>query len=212
MRLLACMCLAATASMLAPHAALPQNAMGSGSMLIQEAFHPVRGEGTRYEETDEHGKSFWTVVVVGQEATGGKTGDWIETHFQSGGEKGLVTKELVTPEAGKLVVKRLIVQRPGAEAQEQALAAAGAQPSSGLVGMGLGKKLGRVVLVTPAGKFNCERYQFNAGNANGEAWLSPRATPYGIVKMTAGEMEIEAVELLHGQSSSIPAAVMPKPR
>ncbi len=210
MRLVACITLAAAAFLLTPTAGVTQSGMGSGSLLIQKTFHPVRGEGTRYEETDEHGKSFWTVAVVGQGPVDGKTGDWIETHFQTGGEKGMVTKELVAPASGRLVVKRLIVERPGAEPQEQAVAT-GAAPASGMAGMGLGKKLGQVVLVTPAGKFDCERYQFSAGNSKGEVWLSPRATPYGIVKMTVGNMEIEAVELLHHQPSSIPSAAMPKP-
>jgi len=66
-----------------------------------------------------------------------------------------------------------------------------------------GEKLGTESVTVPAGTFDCEHYRKQTEHGSYDYWISPKVTPYPIVKMTGPETTMVLVKVLSGESSHI---------
>jgi len=152
--------------------------------------------------------SEWAFVVVGREAIAEKEAYWLEIRAESGGGRGLILKQLLLSGPDGPKPKRFIMQAPGEppvavpvgtilQAGHEAL------PEPKGDKHGLGTQVGVEEVTVPAGTFTCNHYRSQLEGETSEVWISPRVSPYGVVKMVAGETTMVLSKLLENQTTRI---------
>jgi hypothetical protein len=170
------------------------------------AFQPTVGAGAEFQMTTKERAMNFTMLVVGKETVDGADGYWMEQRFEGSGMPGeMIQKQLVVIQDGKPDIKRMIMQPPGQQpmempvgmmrgAMQQARAAQDTEP---------GEKLGTESVTVTAGTFDCEHYRKQTEHGSYEYWISPKVTPYPIVKTTGPDTTMVLVKILSGESSHI---------
>ncbi len=171
-----------------PRSAVPQFSGG---------WHPIVGQGSVYEvRQGDEAPAMWEMNVVGQEQ--GRY--WIEMTFDTPQGPG-VMKHLVGPDG----LKRMIMKIGSEPAIEMPITTANGPIAKTDVERA-GTSLGREVGTTPAGTFDCEHYRVQEQGQTVEVWVSPKISPYGLVKWTAPMMSMQLIRQTSGAKSRITEA------
>ena len=101
---------------------------------------------------------------------------------------GPITTSLIVTQGKNQGTVRVITQEPGQLPIEipvfpaKEMAKRGFE--SGPRDNGFGDKVGTEAIETPAGTFECDHYRGKPEVGGGDIWMSPKVTPYGLVKWT----------------------------
>lgn len=122
-----------------------------------------------------------------------------------------VMKELMVLQAGKAEIKRMIMQTPGRPPMEMPVGMMAGMaprgqptPEKGEKGeMSPGEKLGTESVTVPAGTFMCDHYRKQTAKGTVDYWVSAKVAPYGVVKMTSAEMNMELEKILSNETTHI---------
>jgi hypothetical protein len=170
------------------------------------AFKPTVGAGSEFQLTSKERSINFTVLVVDKETVDGADGYWMEQRFEGSGMPGeMVQKQLVVIQDGKPDIKRMIMQPPGQQPMEMpvGMVRGGMEHARGAEGADPGEQLGTERVTVPAGTFECEHYRKQTQHGTYDYWISPKVTPYPIVKMTGPDTTMVLVKVLSGESSHI---------
>jgi hypothetical protein len=190
---------------------------GQASMVrppeMPGVFQPVVGAGATYRVVTAHNPEIqFTYAIVGKE----DAGYWME--IRTGTPKGdVVMKQLMSVASdGKPHVIRMIMQAAGQPPMELPAAmitgAAGhAQAQGAANAHGMGAKVGTETITVPAGTFECEHYTSELNGKHSDLWVSSKVSPYGLVKMTSGETQMELQKVLVNETSRITGEPMKLP-
>ena len=166
-------------------------------------FHPVVGTGAQYEVNIKGEKSVWTYSVVGKESVQGQDAYWLEMRMEGGTANGMVMKQLLVTSAGKPEIKRMIMQTPGQAPMEMPMTMMSMMKGKNKeTSEGMGEKVGTEPVIVPAGTHLCAHYRKSGPKAS-EHWISSSVPPYGLVKMTSGDVSMVLVKTLTNESSHI---------
>src|SRR5579862_7508945 len=155
---------------------------------IANIFRPEVGGGAAYEETDSEGrKSRLELSVVGKEMVGTQEAYWMEMGHASADAAGLMYgKALVTP--GDFAFHKMVFVMPGStQAMEK--------------DMSKWHSVGTESITVPAGTFSCEHWTKDEGK--GDAWVSSKVTPMGLVKMVDEHQTMVLVKLISDAKTHI---------
>lgn len=185
--------------------------MGGRGMMQQPppmvgAFNPTVGAGSQYQMTAKDRNMQFAMVIVGRETVGGAEGYWIEQRFEGGGMPGeMVQKQLLVIQGGKPEIKRMIMQPPGRGPMEMpvAMMRSGMQQATGTKDTDTGERVGTESVTVPAGTFECEHYRKQTDQGTFDYWISPKVSPYPMVKVTGPDMTMVLEKLLSGETSHI---------
>jgi hypothetical protein len=179
---------------------------GRAPRLLGE-FKPVVGAGAQYQMTAKNGTMSFAYVIVGQEDVEGSAGYWMEIRSENPGMPGeTVMKQLIVTGGDKPQIKRMIMQMPGRPPMEMPM---------GMLGMGQrgqgpgagdtspGEKVGSETITVPAGTFECDHYRKQEPHGTVDVWISSKVPPYGMVKMSSGEMTMVLAKVLSNETSHI---------
>ena len=180
----------------------------SGPPQIPGWFKPTVGDGSEYQMTTKEGPMVVQYAVVGKETLDGNDAFWNEIRMKTGPGAGTVTKQLFVMGGDSPGIKRMIVQAPGQEPMEMPMGMMGGmmeqmqkQPPSGKDSVAdFGTEVGTETVTVPAGTFVCQHYRSKDGN---DIWISPKVSPYGLVKAQVKDMTITLQKTLTGQTSEI---------
>jgi hypothetical protein len=162
--------------------AFPAGAQGmfGRTQIPRGVFNPVVGAGAVYEmQGSDQQKRTMEFAIVGKESVGGQDGYWLE--FTIGGTPmgDVVAKELAVVSEGNMTMNKIIMQMPGRPPMEMP-----AQMNRNQVNLAdvrnKADDLGTESVTTPAGTFSCHHYKMKDGS--GEAWVSEKVHPFGLVK------------------------------
>ncbi len=169
-------------------------------------FNPVVGAGAEYHMTTTRQKDATIAfAIVGQE----DGGYWLEFRSNNNGQ-AVVMKELVSGDPPQ--PKRMIFQtnlRPPMEmpmsmmTAHGAMGATGASVAHGGTSGGLGVKIGIESITVPAGAFECEHYSSESNGKHSDVWISTKVAPYGIVKLSSADTQMELQKVLDHETSQI---------
>ena len=70
-------------------------------------------------------------------------------------------------------------------------------------------RLGRERIETPAGGFDCERYQIEIGEKELQVWVNPKIYPLGIVRITSVDEKMELVSFGYQDEVTLPQMIEP---
>lgn len=172
-------------------------------------FTPVVGSGAQYQMTAPEGNSDFSYAVVGKEQVDGQEGYWLEIRTTTSKMPGeTVMKQLVVMSGSHPEIKRMIMQPPGhppMEMPEGMMQMMRQQTPSGQEsGHGSpGQKIGEENVSVPAGTFACEHYRKQENGTTVNYWISSKVAPYGVVKMTTGNMTMVLEKVLSHETSHI---------
>jgi hypothetical protein len=172
------------------------------------AFKPVVGSGAQYQMTAQNRTMSFAYVIVGKEDVEGSTGYWMEIRSQNPEMPGeMVMKQLMVLGGDKPQIKRMIMQSPGSPPMEM--------PMGMMPGMGQrerapqqgdsspGEMVGSETITVPAGTLECEHYRKAEPRGTVDVWISSKVSPYGMVKMSSGEMTMVLEKVLSNETSHI---------
>ncbi|MCL6567095.1 MAG: hypothetical protein K6U09_11820 [Acidobacteriia bacterium] len=153
----------------------------------------------------QHGKMQMEIAVVGEEKAGEKTAYWLEMRMQAPDKGRVIVKSLVVFEGQKSDALRLIVQSEDElpmefPVQMRRNMSNSTNPAAEDI-RAIAEHVGTETITTPAGSFTCEHFRMKDGS--GEAWVSQKVAPYGIVKMTSREGSMVLLKVLAGERSQI---------
>lgn len=177
---------------------------------IRGVWNPTIGAGAAYEmqsETSE--KTNMEFAVVGKESVGGKDAYWFEITMnspKSGGE--MVMKYLYAVDAGNIQVAKTIMQMPGRPPMEMSstmMHSSKAPQSSDFRSQA--EDVGSESITTPAGAFACEHYR--AKDGSGDVWISPKVTPWGLVKYHGKNSSMVVTKVITGAKDKITGTPQP---
>ena len=174
------------------------------------AFQPVVGSGATYQvKTPNSAEAQFTYAVVGQEGSA----YWLE--IRSTMPKGsMVMKQLMSVPGGGQPpqIQRMIMQAAGRPPMEMPVSVLkGGVGRAQTAPHALGEKLGVETIAVPGGTFECEHYRSSSNGTKSDVWVSTKVSPYGLVKMVAGEMRMELQKILVHQTSQITGEPMKLP-
>ena len=181
----------------------------AGPPELPGAFKPVVGSGAQYELSTEKEKNMrCAYVVVGKEKVGGDEGYWLEMRFEVGEEGSMLMKQLIVAHGDKTTIKRMLFQAPGQPPMEMPVGVMAAVMKQDREGAAekepvLGKKLGTETVTVPAGTFLCQHYRAQSEKGTMDVWVSPKVSPYGMVKMVSQEMTMTLEKILTHQTSQM---------
>ena len=119
----------------------------------------------------------------------------------------MVMKQLMVLGGDKPQIKRMIMQMPGRPPMEMPM---GMMPGMGQRGQAPGQgdstpgeKVGSETITVPAGTFECEHYRKAEPHGTVDVWISTKVSPYGIVKMSNGEMTMVLEKVLSNETTHI---------
>jgi len=145
-------------------------------------FNPVMGSGAAYEMTNKAGKTELELTVVGKEEVNGRPGVWLEMGADTPQGGQAYAKNLLVIDGKSATSARMIIQMAGqAPVDVTALFANQPVPPIATDSRESAEHLGTEDVTTPAGTFSCEHYK--AKDASWETWISPKVTPWGMVKL-----------------------------
>ena len=182
--------------------------MGRQAPRLLGEFKPVVGSGAQYQMTAKNGTMSFAYVIVGQEDVEGSAGYWMEIRSENPGMPGeMVTKQLIVTGGDKPQIKRMIMQMPGRPPMEMPM---GMMSGMGQRGQGAGagdtspgEKVGSETITVPAGTFECDHYRKQEPRGTVDVWISSKVPPYGMVKMSSGEMTMVLEKALSNETSHI---------
>ena len=170
-------------------------------------FKPVVGSGAQYEvATKKNEKVTWAYAVVGKENLEGAEGYWLEMRLEGGKMGGVVMKHLMVMRAGEAEIKRMIMQAAGQPPMEMPMGMMGGMMRRGQPAAeekGLGEKIGTETVTVPAGTFLSDHYRTATDRTTADVWVSPKVSPYGLVKMTSADMTMVLTKVLANETSQI---------
>ena len=154
-----------------------------GPTQLRGVWNPVVGSGAAYEMQTQNGmKSGMEFDIVGKDSVGGKDAAWMEMTMSNprmGGD--MVMKYLVTFDGSQMQMSKMIMQMRGGPAMEMPDSMTQARKPTQFTDLRNNTDdLGSESVTTPAGTFSCEHYRMKDGS--GEAWVSDKVTPFGLVK------------------------------
>lgn len=183
--------------------ALPLAAqMGFGSQVptLSGIWRPVVGSGSTYEITREGKKTTMDFAVLGKEDLAGKTGYWVEMSMSDMREGGdVLIKVLETVDGNTIIYSKWVMQMPGQQPMEM---------DPNMMNMGgrrsiqtqsadfrdKAESVGSESITVPAGTFTCQHYRMKDGS--GDAWISDKVSPWGLVKMQENERTIVLAKVI----------------
>jgi hypothetical protein len=170
----------------------------------------VVGSGAEYQMTTKGKDMDIAWAIVGKEDVSGSPGIWMETRIQSADMGGqMIMKMLMVTEGPDPGMKRMIMQQPGQPPTEMSGMLMGmmkgAQPKTTAPGEkpDFGQLVGTETIIVPAGTFVCEHYRKQEKSGTVDYWISNQITPYGMAKMTTGDMTMVLKKVLSNESSQI---------
>ena len=182
--------------------------MGRQAPPLLGEFKPVVGAGAQYQMTANGRTMTFVYAIVGQEVVEGNTGYWMEIRSENpemGGE--MVMKHLLVTGGDKPQIKRMIMQPPGRPPMEMStsmmsgMGQGGRGPGGGDTSPG--EKVGSETITVPAGTFECDHYRKQEPRGIVDVWISSKVSPYGMVKITSGEMTMVLEKVLSNETSHI---------
>ena len=179
---------------------------GSQPPQMFGAFKPVVGSGAQYQVTTQQGTMSFAYVIVGKEDVEGNTGYWMEIRSSGGQMPGeMVMKQLRVANGEKSETKRIIMQSPGRPPMEMPASMMNMQRGGAAQASDTdpGVKVGSETLTVPGGTFDCEHYRKQTQGGTADVWVSTKVSPYGMVKMTSGEMTMVLEKVLSNETSHI---------
>src|SRR6516165_5949550 len=172
--------------------------MGQAAPPMVGAFKPTVGAGAEFQLTSKERSMNFTMLVVGKETVDGADGYWMEQRFEGIGMPGeMVQKQLVVIQDGKPDIKRMIMQPPGQQPMEMpvSMMRGGPQQARAAESTDPGEELGTESVTVPAGTFDCEHYRKQTEHGTYDYWISPKVTPYPMVKMTGPDTTMVLVKI-----------------
>jgi hypothetical protein len=147
-------------------------------------------------------------AIVGQEDVEGSTGYWMEIRTEGAGMPGeTVMKQLLVLSGDRPQIKRMIMQPPGRPPMEMPMGmmpgTGQRQQAAGQSDSSPGEKVGSETITVPAGTFECEHYRKQEPHGIVDLWISSKVSPYGMVKMSSGEMTMVLEKVLSNETSHI---------
>ena len=198
-----------TATLLAVVATAASAQMGHFSAPHVSGFwNPVMGAGAEYQIQPAKGdKSNIQITIVGKEAVEGKYAYWYEMSFDRANGQMMVFKQLMVLNGADTQISRMIMQMPGRPPMEMPtqMMHQDRAPQTADVRTG-GEDLGSDTITVPAGTFTCQHYKTKSG---GEVWISPKVSPYGLVKSKSNDTTMELTKLITGAKDQITGTPQP---
>jgi hypothetical protein len=182
---------------------------------VRGVWNPTPGSGAAYQMDSSKGKMNMEITVVGKEAVNGKDGFWVEMSMNPNGQGQMYAKNLMSVDGKTISISRTIVQMGGQPPMELPAMMmnrnAGQQSSSADIRQDA-QLVGTEDVTTPAGTFSCEHYK----TKDGDAWISSKVTPWGLVKSVGNGQTIVIARLISDAKDQItgtpqkfdPAAMM----
>ena len=182
--------------------------MGQQAPRLLGEFKPVVGSGAQYHMTGKNGTMSFAYVVVGKEDVEGNTGYWMEIRSAGPGMPGeMVMKQLLVLGGDRPQIKRMIMQSPGQPPMEMPMGMMPGmgrrEPGAGGGDTSPGEKVGTETITVPAGTFECDHYRKQEPRGTVDVWISSKVSPYGMVKMSSGEMTMVLEKALSNETSHI---------
>lgn len=175
---------------------------GRSEPQIRGVWNPVVGSGAVYEMQEAGGtKHEMQFAVVGSEPVEGKTGYWLEMASQGGGGTHFVMKQLVVLDGERTRVTRVILQQDDETPMELPIMAqpGGAEQPADV--RQLADFVGTEDVTTPAGLFSCRHFRMKDGS--GDAWISAKVPPWGMVKSAGREFSMTLVRIVTDAKTQI---------
>lgn len=199
--------------------ALPAGAQGifGGPQIPRGIFNPVVGAGARYEtQVGDQPKRTMEFAIVGKESVEGQDGYWLEFTIEGTPMGHVVVKELAAVSEGNMSMSKIVVQMPGRPPMEMPSQTSRRQVNLADI-RNKADDLGTESVTTPAGTFSCHHYKMKDGS--GEAWVSEKVHPFGVVKYQENGSTTVLVKTLADVKDKVtgtpqpfnPAMMMPQP-
>jgi len=176
-------------------------------------WNPVVGNGAAYQIDGRDGKQEMDIAVVGKEDYQGQPGFWLEMSFAAAAAKGMgAMKMLMVMSPTNGGAKRMIMLMNG-EAYEfpmnsPMMAGKAAKAENMDITKGNGAQLvGTESVTTPAGTFECQHYRTT--DPPGDVWVSPKISPWGLVKSQGKDSNMLLVRLITDAKTKITGPVKP---
>ncbi len=212
MKSLGLVCVATLVCLSAAGAARAQM-MHGGPPGMTGLWHPVVGGGGVYEVASQEGpKRTMEFVIVGKEKAEAADAVWLELTMtvpnMNNGEA--IVKELVSfdPANMRIQVFKAVMQMPGGvpmEMPDQMVRSR--EPIQYKDARGNSEDLGSERVSTPAGTFSCRHYR--AKDGSGDAWVSERVAPFGLVKFQSKDQTITLVKTISDAKDKITGTPQP---
>jgi hypothetical protein len=157
-------------------------------------WSPVVGAGAAYQVDTTSRKMQIELTVVGKEDVSGKPGFWLEIATSPNGTDQTYVKNFMVLDGKSASIARMIIQPPGRGPIEMPgimMNRGGQTPPTAADIRDQAEHVGTEDVTTPAGTFSCEHYRSKDGKW--DAWLSPKVTPWGLVKSTGNNGETMVV-------------------
>ena len=171
-----------------------QMGMGSQVPTLSGIWRPVVGSGSTYEITRDGKKSSMDFAVLSKEDMDGKTGYWVEMSMSDMRQNGdVLVKVLETVEGNTIIYSKWVMQMPGQQPMEMDanmmnMAGRRANQTQAADFRDKAELVGSESVTVPAGTYSCEHYRMKDGS--GEAWISDKVSPWGLVKMLDNQRTI----------------------
>jgi hypothetical protein len=176
---------------------------------MRGVFNPVVGSGGQYDVTTEKGeKMTMEVAIVGKDSVAGKEGYWVEMTMANASMGQMISKSLTVLDGQDTVVSRVIMQmgsRPPMELPEQMTKMRSQKQPADI--RDKADDLGSESVTTPAGTFTAEHYKMKDGS--GEMWVSPKAGPWGLVKMQGKDSSMVLTKVITDAKDKITGTPQP---
>lgn len=179
-----------------------------GPPSVRGVWSPIVGSGGVYElETKREGKQQIELAITGTETVNGKTGHWMETAMQVRGQGQMVMRSLMILDGKDTRVAKMVVQQAGQEPMEFPMetmhmmnrGGENRQVQKADIREGA-TKVGTETITVPAGTFTCDHYRTSDG---ADVWISEKASPYGLVKMTSADANMTLMKVLADATTKI---------
>ena len=175
--------------------------------LPRGVFHPVIGQGAVYATTNASGpKNNMEFDVVGKDSVDGKDAYWLEFTMTGTQMGDVLAKIEMVVDSGVTYTARTIVQLGNNPPMEMPAAMASNKRTPTEI-KDKADDLGSESVTVPAGTFSCEHYRMKDGT--GDAWISDKVTPFGLVKSQDKDSSTVLVKTVGGVTDKITAAPVP---
>jgi len=170
-------------------------------------WNPVVGEGAEYEIQSANGdKSNMQITIVGKEPVNGKDAYWYEMALHRGSGQ-MIVKTLMVLNGADTHSSRMIMQMPGQPPMEMPTQMMHQERSPQTADIRSdAEDLGSETITVPAGTFTCQHYRTKSG---GEVWVSPKVSPYGLVKSKSNDSSMELTKIITGAKDQITGTPQP---
>ena len=172
-------------------------------------FNPVVGSGGQYEMTSDKGtNTVMEIAIVGKESVAGKDGYWFEVTMSIPSMGQMVSKTLSVLDGSDMVTSRTIMQmgnHPPMEMPTQMTRSSAQKQPADI--RDRAEDIGSETVTTPAGTFTAEHYKMKDGS--GDAWVAPKAGPYGLVKFQGKETSMVLTKVITDAKDKITGTPVP---